>query len=156
MERIYDVMRTIDWLKQRQDADSGFIASMGNSEGGSLSLYCAAVDERIKAVMASCCFSSYVDSIGRRAACPDAYIPGILQWIEMYDVAGLIAPRTLLLVAGENDHIFPARLGKSAFVKTRRIYAACEAKERIDFLAGPEGHRPYPNIAWPVFQEMIQ
>ena len=41
------------------------------------------------------------------AHCIDNYVPGILNWAEMYDVAGLIAPRPLFSEAGEQDTIFP-------------------------------------------------
>ena len=37
--------------------------------------------------------NTFRDCIMSVSHCIDNYVPGILNWAEMYDVAGLIAPR---------------------------------------------------------------
>jgi len=70
-------------------------------------LYAACVDERIKIAMSSCSFCTYRH--GRCAVdhCICGYLPGVLKYFEMGDLAGLIAPRAFIVVAGEKDHLSP-------------------------------------------------
>jgi hypothetical protein len=56
--------------------------------------------------------------------CIDNYVPGILQWCEMYDVAGLIAPRPLFVESGDKDPIFPVEASKASFAKVKKVYDA--------------------------------
>ena len=55
------------------------------------------------------------DSVGSLSHCIDNYVPGILDWAEMHDIAGLIAPRPLLAESGELDNIFPIKASVESF-----------------------------------------
>jgi hypothetical protein len=59
--------------------------------------------------------------------CIDNYVPGILNWAEQYDVAGLIAPRPLFVESGEKDAIFPIAASKASFERIRNVYAVFDA-----------------------------
>jgi len=59
--------------------------------------------------------------------CIDNYVPGILNYAEMYDVAGLIAPRPLFVESGEKDNIFPIAASKASFERVKKVYAAFDA-----------------------------
>jgi cephalosporin-C deacetylase-like acetyl esterase len=64
---------------------------MGISGGGTVSLFSAAVDKRIKVAVVSGYFNTFRDSILSLSHCLDNYVPGILNYVEMYDLAGLVA-----------------------------------------------------------------
>ncbi|MEO8604154.1 MAG: acetylxylan esterase, partial [bacterium] len=64
-------------------------------------------DPRISVTVLSGAFSSFRSSIMSTIHCDCNYIPGILQYAEMADIAALIAPRPLLIEAGTVDPIFP-------------------------------------------------
>ena len=68
---------------------------------------------------------------------------------EMYDVAGLIAPRPFLAIAGVQDAIFPIEHVRIAFERLQRIYAAAGEPERCELYEGAGGHRYYKADAWP-------
>ena len=55
--------------------------------------------------------------------CPCNYIPGLHRFGELYDIAGLIAPRPVLVESAHRDPIFPRLAVKRAVARTRRIYA---------------------------------
>jgi dienelactone hydrolase len=93
--RVWDVMRTIDYIATRPELDSSRVGCMGISGGGTVTLFAAALDPRLRAVMVSGYLNTFRDSVGSLAHCIDNYVPGILNWAEMHDVAGLIAPRPL-------------------------------------------------------------
>src|SRR5206468_8309980 len=105
--RVWDIMRTIDYMATRPELDAGRFGCMGISGGGTATLFAAALDERLRVVMVSSYLNTFRDSVGSLAHCIDNYVPGILNWAEMHDIAGLIAPRPLFVESGEHDAIFP-------------------------------------------------
>jgi dienelactone hydrolase len=120
--RAWDVMRAIDYLITRPQVDRSRIATMGISGGGTVSLFSAALDERIKVGVVSGYFNTFRDSIVSLSHCIDNYVPGMLNYFEMYDLAGLIAPRGLFIESGLRDPIFPIRGSRAAFKKAEEIY----------------------------------
>jgi len=125
--RVYDVMRTIDWIGTRKELDASRIGCTGCSGGGTITTFAAAIDPRIKAALVSCYFNTFKDSILSIAHCMDNYVPGILNWAEMYDVAGLVAPRAFFSEAGEKDNIFPVAASRASFERLKKIYEVFDA-----------------------------
>lgn len=155
-ERVFDVDRGIDYLASRGDADMSNVGVMGNSGGGTTALFAAALLPRIAYAMPSCYFCTFADSLMSIYHCMDNYIPGLLKYAEMSDVAGLIAPKPLVLVAGVEDPIFPIGGTRRAFKELKKIYAASGFKDRCHLVEGAEGHRFYANEAWPVLLDEIE
>ena len=87
--------------------------------------------------------------------CADNYVPGLLNYAEMYDVMGLFAPKPVVIVAGKDDEIFPLHAVRAAFKRLRRIYDNCGAAENCHLVEGGEGHRFYADLAWPVMLREI-
>jgi len=149
-ERVYDVSRGIEYLKQRGDADKSRIGVMGNSGGGTISLFGAALLPDVAFVMPSCYFCTFRHSIMGIYHCADNYVPGLLKYAEMADVMGLFAPKPVVIVAGEKDPIFPIHAVRSSFKKLKQIYRAAGAANRCHLVVGKGGHRFYARDAWPV------
>lgn len=82
--------------------------------------------------MVSGYLNTFRDSILSLAHCIDNYVPGILNWAEMYDVAGLIAPRPLAVESGEHDPIFPIVASRKSFARVTRIYEVFGAADRTE------------------------
>ncbi|HST21085.1 MAG TPA: alpha/beta hydrolase family protein [Blastocatellia bacterium] len=129
--RVWDVCRAIDYLTTRPEVDPRRIATMGISGGGTISYFAAALDERVQMAVVSGYFNTFRDSILSRSHCIDNYIPGILNYVEMYDIAGLIAPRRLFVESATRDPIFPVEASKRAFDKARHIYAVFGVPENV-------------------------
>ncbi len=153
-ERVFDVQRAIDALHEldasRDDLSLDFdkLGCMGNSGGGTITLFAAAVDERIKLAMPSCYVCTWEASIMSLYHCPDNHLPGLMRWCECADVAGLIAPRPVVVVNGKDDPIFPIDGAKQAVAGVRAIYAAHGAEDRVAHVIGDGGHRSYAEPAW--------
>jgi pimeloyl-ACP methyl ester carboxylesterase len=77
--RTYDVMRTIDWIATRKELDARRVGCMGISGGGTVTLFAAAIEPRIRAAFASCSLNTFRDSIMSVSHCIDNYVPGILK-----------------------------------------------------------------------------
>ncbi|MEM2087097.1 MAG: alpha/beta hydrolase family protein [Thermoproteota archaeon] len=136
--RVWDAIRVVDYLFTRGDVDHSKIGMMGISGGGATTLFTAALDDRVKVVVISGYVNTFRSSILAVDHCIDNYVPGILRYGEMYDVAALIAPRPLLVESGSKDPIFPVEAAKYAYEQIRRAYALLKAEDRLeaDFFEG--------------------
>jgi dienelactone hydrolase len=153
--RVWDVIRAIDYLQTRSEIDASRIATMGISGGGTVSLFSAAIDERIKVSVVSGYFNTFRDSILSLSHCIDNYVPGILNYIEMYDIAGLIAPRGLFVESGLRDPIFPIQGSRAAVRKARDIYAAFGAPDKIGNEIFNDEHVFYGKGAFEFLKKML-
>ena len=147
-ERVFDISRLIDYATTRNEVDTSKIAISGNSGGGTISLFAAACDTRIGVAVPSSYFCTFTRSIGSINHCECNYVPGIMTVAEMYDVAGLIAPRPFMAVAGKKDAIYPYPAVQEAFAKLKRIYAVAGVPERCCLSTGEGGHRYYKREVW--------
>lgn len=130
--RVYETIRTVDYLLTRSEVDVGRIGCMGISGGGLVCAFTSAVEERIKVAVVSGYTNTFKDSIMSIYHCIDNFIPGIIRYAEMPDIIGLIAPRPLLIESGTLDPIFPIGAAQKAFAKLEKIYEVLGVRERLD------------------------
>lgn len=155
-ERVFDISRAIDVVtKNFPVVDAERIACMGNSGGGTATIYAAALEERIKVAMPSCAVCSFKYSIANVPHCTCNYIPNIALDFDMGDLYGLIAPRKAIAVSGALDPDFL----HDGFVECAELadmyYEAAGAKGGFAWIEGPEGHRFYADLSWPTFHKMF-
>ncbi|MEA3403383.1 MAG: hypothetical protein U9R79_19225 [Armatimonadota bacterium] len=148
-ERVRDLERLLDWAAALPEVDGGRILMVGNSGGGMATTYAAACDTRVTAAIPSCSFVTYVGENGIVHHCDCNTVPGIYRFGEFSDVAGLIAPRHLLVVTGRADTLFPPAEVERAVEDVRRIYQAAAVPERFEHRWGEGGHRFYSHLMWP-------
>lgn len=154
-ERCHDVSCAIDMVEKHYPMiDLERIFMTGNSGGGTTTIYATALDTRIKAAMPSCALCGYYASIGAMQHCPCNYIPGVMKYFDMGDLAAMAAPRPYVAVNGVTDASFPIDSAKEQVVIARKVYAALGAEDKIAHVIGPEGHRFYKALAWSVFDEL--
>ena len=138
--RVWDVIRSIDWLASLSDVDSTRIGLMGISGGGTVASYAAALDDRVSMTMLSGSFCTFRDSIFSVAHCIDNYVPGILNYFEVSDLAALIAPRLLFCESGSQDDIFPEAGAREAFGESLKTYKAMNAADHLSLDIFNAGH----------------
>jgi dienelactone hydrolase len=138
--RVWDVMRTVDYIEARPDVDASRVGCIGISGGGTATLFASALEPRIRAAMVSGYLNTFRDSVGSLAHCVDNYVPGILNWAEMHDIAGLVAPRALFVESGERDAIFPIASSVESYTQVRRIYDVLGAADRVEQEVFPGEH----------------
>jgi dienelactone hydrolase len=115
---VRDNRRGIDVLSRLPQVDSTRIAVLGHSLGGTLALFTAAFDERLKAVVSSCGFTAF-DAYARGDLSGWSHRGGMPLIAERYgndsdlmpfdfdDVIAALAPRPVLVIAPARDGIFP-------------------------------------------------
>ena len=148
-ERVWDMMRLLDWVLGLADTDSERVLVMGNSGGGMVTLYTAACDERVTMAVPSCSFCTIAGCDGDIHHCDCNAVPGLFQFGEMWDIAGLIAPRRLLAVNGRQDTLFPLSEVDRAVHGVERIYRAAGCPSHFSHCYGEGGHRFYSDLMWP-------
>jgi dienelactone hydrolase len=67
--RVWDVMRTIDWIETRKELDARRVGCMGISGGGTCTVFASALEPRIRAAMVSGYLNTFRDSIMCPAYC---------------------------------------------------------------------------------------
>ena len=138
--RVYDAMRAFDYLSTRPEIDMNRLGIMGISGGGTTTFFTAAIDTRVKAAVVSGYFNTFRDSILSLSHCIDNYIPNVLQYAEMYDIAGLIAPRALFVESGTEDTIFPIEATRFAVNAAKAIFNGFNADDKLGFEVFEAGH----------------
>lgn len=152
-ERMWDVAKAIDTLANFPQCDLDKILITGNSGGGTMSFYVACFDERIKLSVPSCAFCTYEDSIMNCYHCSCNFIPNAYEWFEMQDLACMIAPRRLVVVAGEKDDIFPIYGVEKAYTILENIYKTVKAEDNCLLIKTSMAHWWCKDIVWNAIQE---
>ena len=155
-ERVWDIMRCVDVLlsdlSEFAKADELYV--LGNSGGGTASVYAGALEVRLAGSIPSCAVSSFAASIGAMHHCACNYVPNILKYFDMSELLAMIAPRRLVVVSGALDSIFPLAEAKEMTAEAAKVYEALGASDRIAHVVGDEGHRFYADIAWSALKAM--
>jgi dienelactone hydrolase len=139
--RVWDLMRTVDYIRNRPEPMVPGLGCVGFSGGGTTTLFAAALDSRITVPVVSGYFNTFRDSIMAMVHCECNYVPHILKYAEMYDVAGLIAPRPLLVESGTQDGIFPSTATEAAYRELQKIYTFLGVPEHLDKDIFDGGHQ---------------
>ncbi len=157
-ERVWDVMNTINMLEKYFSdlVDLDRVMCLGNSGGGTTTIYAAAMDERIKIAVPSCAMCTWVDSIANMYHCECNYVAGIANYFDMGDLVGLIAPRGLVAINGEKDMAFMIEGAKECFEIGKKVYKAMGAEDKCYHVIGEGGHRFYADASWPTIQKLIK
>lgn len=155
-ERVWDISRCVDTLisdfSEYVKADE--IYALGNSGGGTATVYATALEERLAGGVPSCAVSSFAASIGAMRHCACNYVPHILEYFDMSELLMLAAPRKLVVVSGNLDKIFPITEAKEMVEIAKKAFAAAGVPDRIAHVIGDEGHRFYADGAWAALKGM--
>ena len=135
--RVRDTRRLVDYLVTRRDVDLDRLGAMGISGGGMHAFFSMCMDERIKAGVISGYYCTFRDSILAMFHCACNFVPGLHAFGEMYDLVGLIAPRPLLVEAGDHDEIFPLGAVRRSVARARAVYRLFgAARVETDYFEG--------------------
>lgn len=157
-ERIWDISRVLDAVEAHFSdvATTKGSVLMGNSGGGTATIYAACIEHRFDGYMPSCAFSTYLDSIIMMHHCPCNYIPGIAKYFDMGDLAIMIAPKKLVIVSGKDDNIFPIDGAKKMFDIVKQLYTTAGVPENCAHVIGNGGHRFYADDGWTKMKELLK
>ena len=156
-ERVWDVSRLIDVILDEfsDEIDTEKICCMGNSGGGTATVYVAALEDRITLAMPSCAMCTFKDSIGAMTHCACNYVPTISEYFDMNDLMSMACPKYFIQVSGIDDPIFPLFGAETVFEKGKKAYIAFDKGDRCTLVKGNGGHRFYADDAWPIVRKYL-
>ncbi|MDF1514696.1 MAG: alpha/beta hydrolase family protein [Anaerolineae bacterium] len=100
----WDIHRLVDYVQSRGDCIADRIGCAGLSGGGLQTLWASALDERINCAVISGYLYGYKESLlDLHTNCSCNYVPHLYEYVDMGDIAALIAPRPLLVETGTQD-----------------------------------------------------
>jgi dienelactone hydrolase len=130
---LWDDLRSLDYLAARPEIDSRRLACVGLSVGGYRSFVLAALDPRIKAAIDVGWMSSFGTHIRRHVMNSIGltfHIVGLYRYLDLPDLAALIAPRSLFVINGSRDQLFPPEGVRAAFEKIAQCFGKAGVSER--------------------------
>ena len=142
MKGIFNHMRCVDLLQSLDQVDPDRIAAIGHSLGGHNSIFLAAFDPRIKAVVSSCGWTPFHDYYGGKIAgwSHDGYMPLLKTRYKLdpdrlpfdfYEVVAALAPRPFFTNSPLNDDNFDVKGVKKAVAKAQAVYELLGAGDLI-------------------------
>jgi dienelactone hydrolase len=155
-QNLWDLARALDVLEGHELVDAARIGMVGLSYGGTMTLFLAAHDERVRAAVVSGYFNTWSDS--HRVPwnlCGSQVLPGMLHAIEHSGVGALIAPRALLVETGTEDPIFPEAGARSEMAKLETVYASLEVSDRLEHDVFAGGHQWHGERALPFLSRRL-
>jgi len=138
---LWDTLRALDYLLERDDVDPDRIACTGASGGGLNTLFAAAIDERIQVAVPVVFVTRIREFLEtRRTHCPCSHVNGLAEFMDIGDVAALIAPRPLLFVTATRDPEFLPRGAFGAAEQAASAYELLGASDRLAVQEFDSGH----------------
>ena len=135
---ISDALAGLNYLEAQDEVDADRLGVVGFSSGCDATIYLAAMDQRVNAVVASGCVCSHESNF--QFSRNDSYeaVPGLAQWLEMSDCLGLLSPRPVLVHWGADDNDPKSRSAAfnptslRMFEAAKKIYAAENQSDQIE------------------------
>lgn len=152
---LQDAQACLDLLARRPEVDGERLGCIGNSTGGRMAMWLAAVDERVKACVAAGCMNTFRERSLKLRACGIQYPPGLLRVGDVPEVFAAIAPRALQLQADYDDAILNPTDIDAIHAAVRSAYGDADAGDRLDFAAHHQGHRMVWERAEPFLRQHL-
>ena len=129
-------------------------ATIGHSLGGHNSIFTAVLDARLKVVVSSCGFDSFLDYYGGdiKGWVQERYMPGLASFLgkpqdvpfDFYELIAALAPRFVFVNAPLADANFKADSVDRIAAAARPVFGLYQAEERLR-VVHPDSTHDFPN-----------
>lgn len=151
MKAIYDNMRSIDLLQSLDYVNRDKIGCIGHSLGGHNTMFTAAFDKRIKALVSSCGFTRFHKYYGGKLKgwTSDRYMPLInsryqndpdLVPFDFTEIVASFAPRAFLACSPISDSNFEVSGVRDVIQIAKPIYKLAGKEENLQAVYPKAGH----------------
>jgi dienelactone hydrolase len=157
MKGIWNHMRAVDLLQALAEVDPDRIGCIGHSLGGHNTLFLAAFDARVKAMVSSCGFNSFFKYSGGNLTgwSHRGYMPRIADVygcdpkrmpFDFPEIVAALAPRPLFVNAPMNDSNFELSGVVDCVTAARPVYELLGAKDGLVAVHPAGGHDFEPEV----------
>jgi cephalosporin-C deacetylase-like acetyl esterase len=158
--RIWDGLRSMDYLASRPEVDAKRLGCTGNSGGGTMTSYLMAFDDRIAVAAPSCYLTTFerlFDTIGPQDA--EQNFPGqIALGLDHADFIAARAPKPTLMCVATQD-FFDLEGAWTTFRESKRTYGVLGHPERMSIIEYNDKHgfsKPRREAAMRFFRRWLQ
>ncbi len=139
-ERLWDLMRCVDYLLTMPQVDRDRIGCGGLSLGGEMAMWLGAMDTRIAATV-SAGFLTRMDQMEHNH-CMCWKFEGLRELVDFADLYAMTAPRPLMCQNGEKEppSQFPPSLAREAMAETRVAYSDMGRPNNVQLCIHPGAH----------------
>jgi cephalosporin-C deacetylase-like acetyl esterase len=130
---LWDDLRTVDYLASRPEVDAQRLGCVGLSVGGYRSFMLAALEPRLRVAVDVCWMTSYASQIRRNVVNTIGltfHLTGLYRYMDLPDLAALIAPRSVLVISGSRDQLFSPDGVKAAFERIEGCFRKAGVPDR--------------------------
>jgi pimeloyl-ACP methyl ester carboxylesterase len=141
MKAIWDNKRVLDVLDSLPFVRHGNYAAIGHSLGGHNSIYTAVFDDRIKAIVSSCGFDSYLDYKNGDITgwTQERYMPALASYrqrlneipFDFHEMIAALAPRPIYVNAPTGDANFKWQSVDWILSTAKQIYSLYDATNKV-------------------------
>jgi len=131
---VMETVATVRRMTRDPRFDARRFGACGNSGGGTLTLFLAALAPEL-AVLASCGYPSEVSYLlqKERRHCACNLLLGSSFKAEMWEIYGLFAPKPLLLEGGKHDNLIPQDLFLRNARKVKNTFVQMDAEKNFSY-----------------------
>lgn len=144
-------MAATDFVSTLPQVDPDRMGVMGLSGGGTMTLWSALMDDRLKAAEIMCYSDLWEAFLFRDLnACGMQVAPGLYKLVDLPDLQGLLAPKPLLVDIGVYDTCFNIDTSMKCFHRLEGIYQAAGARHDLDLdlFSGEHGWGANKSVAF--------
>jgi dienelactone hydrolase len=157
MKAIWDNIRALDVLETLPFVKRSGFATIGTSLGGHNSIYTAVFDERIRVIVSSCGFDSYLEYAATpwepgKGWAQNRYMPRITDFprdqipFDFHEMIGALAPRAFFANSPSRDANFKWRSAARIVAAALPVYRLHGVPELIQIVHPDAGHDFPPEI----------
>lgn len=146
-ERLWDLMRCVDYLRSMPKVDPNRIGCGGLSLGGEMAMWLGAMDTRVVATV-SAGFLTRMDQMEHNH-CMCWKFDGLRELVDFADIYAMTAPRPLVCQNGEKEppSQFPPSIAREALKEIRAAYSDMGKPDDVQLDVHPGAHEiDLPNL----------
>jgi hypothetical protein len=142
----WEDLYTAEFLSSLPAVDSTKIIAMGFSMGSFRAWQLAALSEHIAGGVAICWMATRKGlmvpggNLTRGQSSFTTTHPGLANYLDYPDVAGIACPKPMLFYNGKLDRLFPVNSAAEAFEKMHTIWKSQNVEDKLETKIWPVGH----------------
>ncbi len=151
VEQVSAIQRAITLLADWPGVDAERIGMAGLSQGGRMTMFASALDERIKVAVVSGSHNTFRDRVATQAGlCGAQIVPKMMPYADTPDILASIAPRPLQIQWGLKDPLIIHGPAKEGIAHIERGYHEAGSDEHfmVDTFDGGHVFDFRPALAW--------
>jgi dienelactone hydrolase len=155
-ENLRDILWSLELLAGHKAVDAKRLGCVGLSYDGRMTMLTAALEPRVRVAVMSGALNCMQERVALHYSCGAQVIPGLLDYGDVPEIAGLIAPRPCLWEVGSRDGLMVPRWVETARKRISRPYTALGAEKQLHIDRFKGGHVWHGTEAYRLLDKVLK